>query len=81
MLKSVFQPVASSYPTNTLTFLDLVVVKMAVRSSQEFVTLEMEGQFEYNLEYIITCSVLLENSIFGKMFKVHPGVSKMELVW
>lgn len=31
MLKSVFQHVASSYPTNTLTFLDLVVVKMAVK--------------------------------------------------
>lgn len=30
MLKSVFQHVASSYPTNTLTFWDLVV-KMAVK--------------------------------------------------
>lgn len=40
----------------------------------------MEGQFEYSVEYTITCSVLFENSIFGKMFKGHPGVSKMVLV-
>jgi len=59
-----------------------ICYKKAVRPRQEYVTLEMEGQFKHNVEYTITCSVLFfVKSIILATLMDHPGVSKMVLVW